>query len=245
LRKGISGEEAKMAGQRQRLARSRVEDDSTDGGPSKLADRAHRILEELIVTTKLAPGSTWSEAMICEQIGIGRTPVREALQRLAREQLVEIVPRYGVVVTEVLISEQIMVIEFRRVLDPLIASRAARRASPREKTRIAEFRQNLIAVTKDNDFEEFLRLHYAMRRFVANCTRNKFLAAAASPIDALSRRFFFMYRNGPDDLLQAVNMHSEILLAIVNEDEPAAFAAANRLVDHVDHFTRQALENQY
>jgi DNA-binding GntR family transcriptional regulator len=234
-----------LSKQRQRIENPRVEDDGGDSVSGNLAERAHGLLEEMIVTTRLAPGSTWSEASICEEIGIGRTPVREALQRLAREQLVEIVPRYGVVVTEVSIPEQIMVVEIRRVLDPLIASRAARRASPREKVRIAEYRRNLMGVEGDGDVADFLRLHYAMRRFLSHCTRNKFLASAVAPIDALSRRFFFIYQGQKQDLAKAIALQSDILLAIVNEDEPAAVAAANRLVDHVEVFTRAALDSQF
>ena len=64
--------------------------------PDRLADIAHSKLEELIVTLELAPGSLWSEAMLSDRIGIGRTPVREAVQRLAWEQLLTIIRRHGV-----------------------------------------------------------------------------------------------------------------------------------------------------
>ena len=101
----------------------------------RLADRTHRTLEEMIVTLQLTPGSTLSEASICDRIGIGRTPVREALQRLALEKLVHIVPRYGVIITEIVVPEQMMVIEMRKALEPLIASRAARRSTAARQSR--------------------------------------------------------------------------------------------------------------
>jgi len=212
--------------------------------PLRLTDQAHTILEEMIVTLQLAPGSTWSELSICDRIQIGRTPVREALQRLALEQLVQIVPRYGVIVTEVLVPEQIMVVETRRALDPLIASRAARRSSPREKMRIADYRHKLMDVLETSDVEEYLRLHLEMRRFVAGCTRNKFLAASLAPVDALSRRFFFMYQNNPEAIERAVRLHCDILQAIAGDDERGAAAAANRLIDHVEEFTRAAFDSR-
>lgn len=233
-----------MAQTKKRIARPRDESEWVETGSVKLADQAYRILEEMIVTLKLAPGSTWSEATICSRIGIGRTPVREALQRLALEQLVDIVPRFGVVVTEILVPEQIMVVETRRALDPVIASRASRRASPREKARLAEFGQKLVVAGERGDFEEFLRLHYAMRRFVSHCTRNKFLAGAVAPVDALSRRFFFAHQTQPENLKRAIALHCDILQAIVVEDEPEALAAANKLVDYVEEFTRAAFDNQ-
>lgn len=219
--------------------------DAEGDSPLKLTDKAHTILEEMIVTLKLAPGSTWSESSICDRIEIGRTPVREALQRLALEQLVQIVPRYGVIVTEILVPEQIMVVETRRVLDPLIASRAARRSSPREKLRIADYRRKLIDLLQTSDAQEYLRLHLEMRRFVAGCTRNKFLAAALAPVDALSRRFFFVHQNSAPQIERAVWLHADILQAVATDNEREAAAAANRLLDHVEEFTRSAFDSQY
>lgn len=211
----------------------------------RLAGKAYNILEEMIVTLKLAPGSTWSEATICDRINIGRTPVREALQRLAHEQLVQIVPRYGVIVTEILVPEQIMAIEMLRSIDPLIASRAARRSSPRERNRVVDYRRKLMETAVTGDIEEYLRLHLAMRRFVVSCTRNKFLAAALTPIDALSRRFFFVHQPEREQLSAAVNLQAEILHAIAADNEPEAVAATNRMLDHVEDYTRAALNSQY
>ena len=213
--------------------------------PLKLTEKAYRLLEEMIVTLQFAPGSTWSETTICERIGIGRTPVREALQRLALDQLVEIVPRYGVVVTEILVPEQIMVVEMRRAIDPLIAARAARRSSPRERARINEYRRKMMDTAVNGEIEEYLRLHQAVRGFVASCTRNKFLAGSLGPIDALSRRFFFAYQAERESLTKTVALQSVVLEAIASDNELEAAAAANRLVDYVEEFTRAALDDQY
>ncbi len=65
-----------------------------------LTERAYRELEEQIVTLRLAPGAVVTEASLALRLGIGRTPIREALQRLARERLVVILPRRGVVIAE-------------------------------------------------------------------------------------------------------------------------------------------------
>lgn len=68
---------------------------------ASLAGKAYEVLEELIVTLQLTPGQVLSEAGLAKQLGIGRTPVREALQQLAREGLVSILPRRGVIVSEI------------------------------------------------------------------------------------------------------------------------------------------------
>jgi len=72
-----------------------------------LTDRAYRALEEEIVTLRLPPGTVVSEAMLSKRLGIGRTPIREALHRLARERLVQILPRRGIVVSEINVLAQL------------------------------------------------------------------------------------------------------------------------------------------
>src|SRR5687767_7049582 len=92
-----------------------------------LTDRAYTEIEELIVTLQLEPGSAVSEQMLSERLGIGRTPIREALQRLARERLVTILPRRGVVVSAIDVAAQLRLLEVRRELERLVARGAARR----------------------------------------------------------------------------------------------------------------------
>ena len=82
--------------------------------PQSLTDRAYAEIEELIVTLRLAPGAPLSEAELSARLGIGRTPIREALQRLARERLVAIYPRRGVIVTEINVASQLRLLETRR-----------------------------------------------------------------------------------------------------------------------------------
>ena len=99
-----------------------------------LTDRAYADLEEMIVTLQLAPGSAVSELELASYLGIGRTPIREALQRLARERLVTIVPRRGIFVSEINVTSQLRLLEVRRELERLIARSAARRATDVERT---------------------------------------------------------------------------------------------------------------
>ena len=103
-----------------------------------LTEEAYRRLEEMIVTLELAPGSVVSEAILSDRLGIGTTPIREALQRLSREYLVQILPRRGVVVTSIDVRQQLQVLETRRELDRLIARSASRRSTPAERLRIGE-----------------------------------------------------------------------------------------------------------
>src|SRR5580698_7581353 len=84
-----------------------------------LTERAWRALEEEIVTLRIPPGSVVSEAGLSARLGLGRTPVREALQRLANEGLVQILPRRGIIVTEIDVAAQLRLLEVRREIERL------------------------------------------------------------------------------------------------------------------------------
>ena len=88
-----------------------------------LTQEAYERLEEMIITLELAPGEAVSEAILSKRLGIGTTPIREALHRLARQYLVQIIPRRGVVITSVDVRLQFEVLEARRELDRLVVQR--------------------------------------------------------------------------------------------------------------------------
>src|SRR3954464_175792 len=96
---------------------------------SSLTERAYAQLEQMIATLELRPGAFVSEAELCERLGLGRTPVREAMQRLAREHLLQIMPRKGCVVSDCRFGDELNVIEVRRPLELVVARGAAMRAT--------------------------------------------------------------------------------------------------------------------
>src|SRR5262245_38494293 len=98
-----------------------------------LTEQAYNRLEEMIVKLKLAPGAILSEQALSAELGIGRTPIREALQRLAREGLVLVLPRKAILVTDTDPRKQLLVLEVRRELERLLARAGAERASLTER----------------------------------------------------------------------------------------------------------------
>src|SRR5712675_907690 len=132
-----------VANERRRLAHS-------------LTDRAYLQLEELIVTLQLAPGEVVSEAALSRQLRIGRTPIREALHRLARERLVNILPRRGIVVSEINIAAQLRLLEVRREIERLVARSAARRASDPERALFADLGKAFESAARTDDATSFM-----------------------------------------------------------------------------------------
>lgn len=202
-----------------------------------LAEQARARLEELVVTLELPPGSVWSELQLSERIGIGRTPVREALQRLQGDYLVRVLPRLGAQITEINVSQQLLLLETRRVLERLIAESAARRATAEERERLLEMAVALEALV-DSDVLDYLRHHYDIKRYIGACARNAYAASAIAPTHAMSRRFYFLHYRVAHDLPVAARHHATVIRAIALGQEARAGAASEALMDYVEALTR-------
>src|SRR5947208_7618667 len=140
-----------------------------------LTDRAYRELEEMIVTLRLSPGTVLSEQALSVRLKIGRTPIREALQRLARDGLVVIMPRRGIMVSEINLRLQLRLLEVRRELERLMASLAAERATPDERREFAEVAEAMLAAAAKADDIAFMRLDQRLNSLVSPET-HKYIA---------------------------------------------------------------------
>jgi DNA-binding GntR family transcriptional regulator len=202
-----------------------------------LTEQARTRLEEMILVLELPPGSVWSEAQLSSLIGIGRTPVREALQRLQTEHLVSILPRHGARITDINVTQQLLLLEVRRALERLIAISAARRATAEEREELHRIADRLERM-KRSDILEFLRFDHHVKAHVAACARNPYATRAIAPTHSMSRRFYYLHYRTTHDLPVAAGHHARVVRAIAVGDETLAGAAADRLMDYVDELTR-------
>ena len=215
-----------------------------DSGQS-LADRAYSALEELIVTLRLAPGSAVSESELSQRLGIGRTPIREALQRLARERLVAILPRRGIIVSEINVKSQLRLLEVRREVERLVVKSAARRATPEQRKQFAEIAHTFKQSVKNNDEVAFMRVDREFNELSVLASRNEFAAGAMGLMHALSRRFWYIHYKQAADMPQTAKLHADISRAIASGDEAAAGAAKDRLLDNIENFTRATVSAEF
>lgn len=207
-----------------------------------LTELAYAHLEELIVTLKLAPGRVVSEGELSVLTGIGRTPIREALQRLAREKLVSILPRRGIVVTEINVGSQLKLLEVRRELERLIARSAARRATDAEREQFRALVRGFDKSAKANDDVAFMRTDREFNTLCSAASHNDFAAGAMSLMHSLSRRFWYIHYRQSADMPLTAKLHSDIARAIADADEERAAKASDKLLDAIDKFTRAAVE---
>ena len=183
-----------------------------------------------------------SEAQLASRQGIGRTPIREALQRLAREGLVRILPRRGVVVAAVDVGEQLRLLEVRREIERLVARAAARRADAGQRARFRDLAEGMEQAVANNDETAFLRLDQALNQLVLQAARNEFATATMALMHGLSRRFWFIHWRRSAELAPSAEVHAALARAIAEGDPDRAAAASDRLMDYIEAFTRATLD---
>lgn len=201
--------------------RASFPDDAGDRRSEPAAAAAYRAIERMIVTLDLAPAANVSEADIMRRVRLGRTPVREALQRLAWEGFVDVRPRAGIIVTPLNPSDWIKVIDARRGVEIVLARLAARYLT---RDIASRFRDVSLAMRKAAIMGDVMAFLDADRRFdktLAAAADNAFAARLAAPLQTHSRRFWFRYQS-ERGLAAATEAHLAALAAMIDGDEEGA-----------------------
>lgn len=208
------------------------------------SDLAYERIQEMITFQELPPGSLVSETILAELTGLGRTPVREALQRLAREAMVEIHPKRGILVADVSVEAQLQLLEIRRSLEELAVRLAARRSDPSQREAMLGLAKALEDFTGE-DYRAFGPLLKQSHGFIAAGARNPYLAVAMAPLQGLSRRFWFAHlRDVAADLRDGAGCHVAILRAVHDQDPEAAAQASLRLNDYLVGFAHRTIQER-
>ena len=203
-----------------------------------LTEQAYLRLEEMIVTLKLAPGAILSEQALSLELGIGRTPIREALQRLAREGLVLVLPRKAILVTETDPRKQLLVLEVRRELERLLARASAERASVAERVRFQAIADGMEAAAESSDDIAFMRLDRELNALLAEAAHNEYAARTMRFLNGHSRRFWYLHYKQAADLPKMARLHADEARAIARGKPDRAMAASDKLIDYVENFIR-------
>jgi len=211
-------------------------------GNERLADRAYRRLEELIVTLQIEPGSVVSENMLGDELGLGRTPVREALLRLAHDGILTILDRRGIYVAAIDVKAQFKMLEVRKELERLAARLAAKRASKEQRQQLIELADQMIDAAEAADDKEFLKLDRLFNDLTADLCQNEFIRKSLSPMYTLSRRFWFYHYQRDGDLGQTARLHADVARSIGHADEEKAAEASDSLMDYIRELTRATID---
>jgi len=169
-----------------------LQSDSVDGQPALLADRAYFRLRDQIITTEIPPGTLLQEGELMRRLRVGRTPIREAIQRLRRDGFVAVIPRRGTLVTEINFTDLAAIYEVRAHLESWEAGLAAERVTPAEQAEAAALIRELKALTERDGFAALLALDRRVHRFVYRCGKNAFLAETIDRYHDLSLRILYV-----------------------------------------------------
>jgi DNA-binding GntR family transcriptional regulator len=208
-----------------------IEPDLT--GDESLAERAYRDIRRHIVTLELAPGAVISEPDLQERLGMGRTPIREALRRLANEHLVEVYPRRGMFVAALDTRDLTAISELREELEPFAARLAASRRTDDDVAVIDALLDAMAATGSDPDMRDLIELDQRVHHHVYRCAHNEYLRGVLEQHYMHALRIWFLALDKVTHLHQAMAENRDLLLAIRAGD---AESAATIMSSHVAGF---------
>ncbi|WP_027927558.1 GntR family transcriptional regulator [Amycolatopsis benzoatilytica] len=197
-----------------------------------LAERAYLFLRDRLVMLDIKPGDPINEEWAGSALGMGRTPIREALKRLESERLVVAYPRRGTFATDVNISDLSHISEVRRTLEPTAAAAAATRATDADRAHLSRLRDRLDSATP-TDNAELLRTDLELHRAIYRCVHNPFLEDTLIHYDNLATRIWCVFLPRLRGMAGHVDEHLPLLTAIVEGDAKKASALT---LDHVTGF---------
>ena len=201
-----------------------------------ISERAYAELRERIVTLRLAPGTVLREDELMTDLAIGRTPLREAIKRLALENLVAVQPRSGTYVTAVEAADIVHISEVRAELEGQAAELAARRLDGAARERLEALLEHIRASQRDGDTDALMGLDQAIHRLVWEAARNPYLAETLERYFMLSLRIWYVVLDRVPALGASVLDHARMLEAILARDGVLARALMR---DHVVEFERE------
>jgi DNA-binding GntR family transcriptional regulator len=201
-----------------------------------LADRAYVELRDRIVTLQIAPGAPIDEDLLGRELEMGRTPVREAIKRLALENLVTVFPRRGTFASEINITDLAHISDVRAVLEGHAAHRAAERITEPQKAELKVLLKELAQSKGSDDLEALMALDARVHRFIYRCTGNPYLEQTLGRYFNLSLRIWHVVLDRLPHLFTRVHEHAALLRAIADGD---AVRAREIVADHIGIFEQE------
>lgn len=202
---------------------------------TNLSQKAYDMLLELILSLVLEPDRLYSELELSTMIDVGRTPVREAVQKLQSNMLVDVIPRSGIKIAPLKLEDFYLQIEVRRVLEKLIISRAARFATDAERKYIRELSERYRVAAENKDDITSLRTDKEFHEYIATCARNPFAKKALEAFQILEQRLFYIQYKAEESVISRINeLHLLLMKEIVDGNIEGACAYSDMMLDSTE-----------
>ncbi|TRW85485.1 GntR family transcriptional regulator [Mycolicibacterium sp. 018/SC-01/001] len=193
-----------------------------EAGTESTADRVYEAVRERLVMLDIRPGEPINDDRLGAELGVGRTPVREALKQLERDRLVIAYPRRGTFATAVEVTDLADISEIRHHLEPLAAARAARVATAESRRRLARLAEGIGRIGDSDDRREVLRHDVRVHREIYRASQNPHLEVVLTSLDAHATRIWCLFLDRLPDVITHVREHIALLDAIVAGDGDTA-----------------------
>jgi DNA-binding GntR family transcriptional regulator len=197
-----------------------------------LSQQAYLQIRDKIVRLQLAPGDVIREDVLQAELGIGRTPIREALQRLARDQFVTVIPRRGMLVSPIDVMELSMLYETRAILEPYAMRLAAARGKQEHWDAMAATLESSRRPNVSNS--DLMRIDRRCHEIVWDAANNRFLTDTLDMMYAQSDRLWHLYIADVEDMRHALEEHTEMYQALASGDGDLAAKLAEAHVRAFD-----------
>jgi DNA-binding GntR family transcriptional regulator len=211
-------------------------DELPEGADLSLAEQAYRRLRDRLIMLEIRPGDPINDGALSAELGVGRTPVREALKRLESDHLVISYPRRGTFATIVDITELADVSEIRESLEPLAARRAAKMANAEMRSELRRVAAAIAAIDPTaGDQHELMRYDITVHRLIYKAAANPHLEDVLIRYDNLATRIWCLVLDKVPSVSGHIAEHKELLEAIA---DGRADDAAQLALEHVTSFEK-------
>jgi DNA-binding GntR family transcriptional regulator len=189
-----------------------------DGVADRMSDRVARNLRRLIITLELRPGAPIIESQLMQRLDCGRTPLREALQRLADEYLVRAVPRRGMSVAEIGIFELHQTYEARQGIEGLLARLAAERATEQQLSVLSASTETMEQDGETADLFDTVERDVEFHSLIAEAGRNLYLRDAFRRVAGPTMRLMYFAHSHGQTIAQTYIEHRDVVDALRTQD---------------------------
>ncbi len=198
-----------------------------------LREIVYEELKLLILTGKISPGMRLMEEELAEDMGVSRTPIREAIRKLEKEGLITIEPRRGAYVSQISTKDMVEILEVRQNMEGLAAELAAQRMSEEDKEKLRNIAKAYEEAVAAGDMAEMIRCDTAFHHIIVEATQNKILIQMVEQLQEMVLRFRYIYYDNFKRAEQMLSEHQAIYEAIAGGNTEVARESANVHIDRL------------
>ena len=198
-----------------------------------LREIVYEELKLLILTGKISPGMRLMEEELAEDMGVSRTPIREAIRKLEKEGLITIEPCRGAYVSQISTKDMVEILEVRQNMEGLAAELAAQRMSEEDKEKLRNIAKAYEEAVAAGDMAEMIRCDTAFHHIIVEATQNKILIQMVEQLQEMVLRFRYIYYDNFKRAEQMLSEHQAIYEAIAGGNTEVARESANVHIDRL------------